>query len=551
MTVALLGLIAASIAAPPHTEPTPPLYIEGIGFVHSFAAINDTRSHGTVGDAFLSLNEVIQLNKGALLESQLSSAEQAQLFGPPGDVAFGTIDTDVITRITLERDLDDIVETIHGLQIAGLSDKPEPTIDLNGTRGLWADSSWVDFRNMVLENAAVAITVNQDAALFGTTVENVRFRNISQIGIQLNTSTDNEQTRLQVDRCDFLNVPTAVEINDGGQDRRGNLLMVDSSVRGGQRGLVANLGVGGELTVILDRTDIQGADLAIGLLRASAANTRRVSVSGLHLTAIGNTTGLQIDGAAGIADSLTLRMGDLGGSAHGLRAGSPGSALSATIEDGRVAGGIDLTTSTDSGLALRNLRLRQGSMNLGAGSGSIQVADTIFDRVNLATQGGAAVLVDASCLLAGSVQGLPSAPLTVQGSYVNGTTIGTDATVSGSLPAQQLGSMDVSPRPASIGTTVTLQSDLPPGLTGIWLFGFAETIPFIGPPPLHIYFWVSPPIFVTLPVFVRGTDTTPVPIPNNQRLLGSDFVIQMAVIADPGMTAPELSLPPGRLLPLR
>ena len=84
---------------------------------HSVAIVNDSRSHGAVGDNFLSLNEVILLNKRAITESQLSAAEKAQLTGAGADIAWA--DCSGVTLITAERDLDVVAGRLARILAAG------------------------------------------------------------------------------------------------------------------------------------------------------------------------------------------------------------------------------------------------------------------------------------------------------------------------------------------------------------------------------------------------------------------------------------------------
>ena len=109
--------------------------------LHSLALINDARSHGQVGDRYLSLNESIQLSNQTLPLSLLSADELRQINGF-GDIAFAEIDARVVPLVTLERDLDPILDTYHGYLLG--SSFGTATIDIGNTRGIRADSDFVD-----------------------------------------------------------------------------------------------------------------------------------------------------------------------------------------------------------------------------------------------------------------------------------------------------------------------------------------------------------------------------------------------------------------------
>ena len=138
-------LVGAALAGPSPTSPegaplaTPPAF-------HQIAFINDTLSHGTVGDPYLSLNEAIQLHNGTLTVAQLSTAEQLQVSLLPGsvttDVTWIDIDSEAIPTITLQQDLESVVNTPFGLFIRGAGGKV--TLDLSApgvTRGIHSTSS--------------------------------------------------------------------------------------------------------------------------------------------------------------------------------------------------------------------------------------------------------------------------------------------------------------------------------------------------------------------------------------------------------------------------
>ena len=517
---------------------------------HTVAMVNDPRSHGQVGDALLSLNEVILLNKRALNSTALSAQEAAQITGFGTDVATADIDFTVVPKITCERDFDSIENTAHGMIVTGSNGTP--TIDLAGTRGFLANSDFADFRNLVMENAAVAITLNQDSALFGTVVNNVTFRNISSTALLATMATSNAPTRLQVEESVFLSVPTAVEVFDTGANRIGSLWFIDSEIQGGTNGVVVHLGPGGALNVKIDTSTITGTQNGIVFDRPTAVDTRQLALSSLHLTVRGAATAFSFEGHASVADQLTLRMSDLAGQTNALRLWPVGTRLQATVEDGRLDGGAELLTGTGTGILAANLRMKNGSLVAGSNGAPVRITDTILEQVTTSTQGTARVTLDAARFMGGSVQGSVTAPLDVVGCHLGGATVGANAVVSGSLPAPQLGSMDVAPLQPRIGTSTTLQADLPPNLNGLWFFGLAETLPFYGPRPLHLYFWLQ--FVVVLPVAVTGQSQLVVPIPNDPTLTVSGldaWVVQLAVLPSPGLSAPPLSIPPGRRLVMR
>ncbi|MFY9344612.1 MAG: hypothetical protein WAT39_19120, partial [Planctomycetota bacterium] len=96
---------------------------------HAVAFVNDPLSHGTLGDAFLSLNEAIRLHNGQLALAALSPAEQAQLSLIPGtgsttDVTWIDIDAANTPVITVQQNLTPVLDTTFGLLIKGFGGRP-------------------------------------------------------------------------------------------------------------------------------------------------------------------------------------------------------------------------------------------------------------------------------------------------------------------------------------------------------------------------------------------------------------------------------------------
>src|SRR5688500_2501119 len=100
------------------------------------ANINDARSHGTVGDTLLSLDEAIQLANGTLLLTALSVAERGQLSGLSGVVARMEIRGATTPTIVIERVLSDVIGQHHShvhIEIVGIDGPAGPPVLDGGT----------------------------------------------------------------------------------------------------------------------------------------------------------------------------------------------------------------------------------------------------------------------------------------------------------------------------------------------------------------------------------------------------------------------------------
>lgn len=540
MMLSTISLLTLALGLPGGGSPLPT--------AHSIAIVNDTLSHGQVGDGKLSLNEVIQLNQRNLLMTQLSPLEQAQILGSGPDVAWADIDYAAAPQVTFERDLDPINDMPHGFVVS--SSNGRPVLLVGNTKGFEVNSNFCNFLGLEMSGGAKAITLNQTDTLYGTIIANVIFNGQTNTAVEVTLSQDNGATRIEIDDCQFLNVPTAIEVFDTGANRFGSLSVKNCDIQGGLLGVGVHLGPTGTLTVRLERVDITGTTNGIVLDRASATDSRAVNLTGVFVRVQGAATAFSFEGSSSAPDSVTLRMADFSGSRSSLRLWPLGTQLQAIVDDSRLSGPIEMLAGNSAlGIDAGNLRVSTASLSVGSTGAPLRITDSILDNVNASTLGNTSLQIDACRFVGGSLAGQASAGINVLGCYMGSATAGSHVSVSGSLPAPQLGSMDVTPLQVGLGGQLTLQSDLPPGLQGAWLFGVAETIPIIGPRPFHLYLFVS--AHVVLPVSARLQSSAVITVPVQSALIGWSFVTQLAVLPDPGTVAPILSLPPGRRATIR
>ncbi len=521
-----------------------PAIAQGPGPAHAQGMVNDPRSHGLVGDNFLSLNEAILLNNGTLQVTQLSQAEQQQINGF-GDIAFAAIDWFRVPKITLERDLEIIADTYHGFVISNTGGN-RPTIDLNGYQGFRCVSNVLnDFRGLVIRNGQYGIAVVQDNNTYGTLIQDVQFAALSQFGVSCSAPTASGRTRIRIERCTFSNLPVGVQIDDLGKDRTGSIDLADDLWIGGNVGLVVNMGEGGRTDFDLFNLETRGTGLGCAILRPSPSASRQLVIDARHLAMTGGQLGLQLQGHPSAHDQVSLRMLDVDGTQAALDVGPLGGQATIKILDSRTAGDVRVLGGGNvSQITCENLRAKAGNWTLGTVGAGLTIAESIFDTVAMQTTGAAGIQIDGSRFLGGSAIGTSAASILIQGCHLGGLSLGQFVQASGSLPAAQLGSADLTPRQVGLGAAVTLKADLPQGLAGIWLLGQLAFYPTdVG--AIRIYADYN--TLLGIPAVVRLQQTLPLSIPNDPALLGTPpWFMQLAVVPDPGLQAPALSLPPGR-----
>jgi hypothetical protein len=546
----LLGLCAAfPIGAAPAASGAPAF--------HAVARVTDTLSHGLVGDGLLSLNEAIQLHNGTLLWTQLSLGEQSEVQLIPGtgsalSIAWIDIDGSSVTTITVERDLDPILDTPFGLLIRGTNEPPVIDFSTPGLQhGLRAPANTLALQDLTFSGGPYGVDVTQTDVTghAGATCLRVRFENHGTFGLRVTANTAAAIGRVYLEDCTFVACGSGIVASETGVGRTSIFEARGVRMTGVATGLDVVLGAGGTARYSLDRLDIEATGHGVRLQRPVGAD-RSLLVESTHVR-LRATTGAVLPAVATGVTSVSLRMWDVrtaaGGSA--LQLGALGAAIHGDVEDSTFDGSIAVHAGGSTlPLALANLRCRNGNVSLGTSPAqALVVQESRFDACQLTSTGTGAIALHGCCVVGGSLVGSAAAPWLATDSHL--PTAGAFVQQTNGLPAPQLGSMTIAPEVVPVGGTVTLQADLPPGLFGVFVLGFTDPAPALLPRPLHVY--TQPALTVTVPGLWRLQQGHPWAIPNVPWYAGFDFTAQIAVLPDPGVQAPWLQLPPGRRFVLR
>ncbi|MBK8095921.1 MAG: hypothetical protein IPK26_02380 [Planctomycetes bacterium] len=516
---------------------------------HLIAYVDDPLSHGQVGDGLLSLNEAIQLHNGTLLATSLSIAEQNRVAIGPGsgsDVAWIDIDETVTPTITIERDLDLIIDSPQGLNIRGYAGRPVLDFTTSiGTFGIRSLNNLTRIEELVILGADIGIELTQSVSPFtvGCLVSNVRFEGQRIGAMQLNQGAPNLRGDLRMRGCEFVNTPFGLRIDETGLNGSNNLLFLRCTATNVDRALDVRLGAGGSSQYLLGQLRLAANVEAIRYVRPAGAN-RSVTFE---------ATSVELRGGGGFRwqgtgpTQATLRFFDVavnpGGSA--LSIGPLGSGFGGLLEDSTLDGGVAVAAGgATTALELWNVRARGGPWSLGSTGGqAVRLQEVRFDGVAITTTGSQAIDLQECCVVGGSIAGTASAPIACSASYLQ-PPAGPAVTVTGSRPAAQLGSFAVLPEVVAIGGPLTLQAALPPGLSGVFALGFSTDTPLLLARPIHVY--SDPGDTATIPGVWRLQQAFVFQIPNDPNLVSLDLTAQMVVLPDPGVAAPALTLPPGR-----
>jgi hypothetical protein len=514
---------------------------------HAVAIINDPRSHGQLGDNLLSLNEAILLHNRQLTTNQLSAAEQQQISFIGGDIAMADIDTSVVSTVTLERDLDPVLNMPHGLNVR--SSPTIGTIDIGNTNGFIVDSDFCDFRRLVIRGGAIAIRVAQRDTFYGSTFENVRFEGQTTCSVQVYLAQNDGETFLRFEDCTFVNIPTGVRIDDLASNRRGEISLRGCLFDGGNEGFVVNLGPGGNrYNCRLDRSTFQNQTAAgLVLRRVSALADRGVVLDLFDMVSHNVPIGVWVEGHATALTDAIVRMADLSGTAAAMYLGGSGTNTKITVHDAMFTGPLALAGRTT--LVLDNVRHSNGALAVDAAPGTtVNITQSAFSNVAATVAGGSAATFDTCRFDNVSMAGTATAPVTVRNSYSATLALGANATATGSIPNAQLGLTRIQRQQVAVGQTVDIDHDLPPGFFGIWMFGFGVDDPT---PVSGLRVYIAPGGLLFFPGVWRGQGRLPFPIPPVTALRGLNVVLQMIVGHDLGIRGPQMQLPPGGRVLLR
>jgi hypothetical protein len=519
---------------------------------HAVAFVNDPLSHGTLGDGLLSLNEAIRLHNGTLLFTQLSAAEQAQLSLIPGtgtttDVTWIDIDGSNTPVITIQQDLDPVIDTTFGLLIKGFGDRP--VLDFTGpglTRGLYSPSNALTLQDLVFLGGPYGVDVVQTdvTGQAGAAIDNVRFEQQAGFGVRVTATTTGGVGRLIVQECEFVGVPQAIVHDESGSNRTSIVELHDVVIGGALTGCEFVLGSGGTTRYTLDRVTIDASSSGVRLLRPGQAN-RPAYLEGPFVRIRAATCATIACSPGGAGTWAVLQAWDLKASPGGtaLQLGAPGDALFGELSELSLDGHVTIAAGGASmPLQLYNLRCRGGTASFATSPAqALTLLDSRFDNCAVATAGTGTVVAAGSCFVGGSTAGTAQAPLQLNGCHV--ASAGPHVQVTQLVPVPQLGSMSIAPEDPPLGGTVQLWCDLPAGCLGVFALGFTDPTPSLLP-SLHVYF--DPAVWVVLPGVCQLQQSLPWQAPSSPAYAGTDLVVHLVVLAPSGSPAPWLQLPPPR-----
>lgn len=519
---------------------------------HSIAFVTDPMSHGVVGDGLLSLNEAIQLHNGTLALAQLSAAEQLQTSLLPGsggttDVTWIEIDAELTPTITIEQDLDSIVNTPFGLFIRGSGGKP--VLDFGGagiTRGLHSTSANLILQDLHLKNGPYGLELQQPDVTGqpGCTLSGLILEDHTQFGLRVVGAVPNAIGRLILEDTRFDNIPSAIEFDETLSGRTTIFEARGLRVTGAVDALDLAIGGGGNARFTFDSVVIECSGTGIAL-DAPATGGRPTLIEGDH-TRVRAAVCAQIDGSDDAVTWMQCAMWNLlanaGGTAFEL--GGLGNQVYGDLNEFRCVGDVAIGTGgTVLPLQVRNMRSADGVVTFATtATQALDITESRFvDCVTDSVGSGPVAIVDSSFEGGSLGSASSSGALQASGCYIANAGVGVTATQA--LTQPHLGSMEVVPDDVAMGGSIQFQADLPPGLVCAFLLGNVPSAPPVVPAPYYVY--LDPLGFVFLPGLYSGQQTTSWTAPSLPQFRGYPLIVQAVVLPTSGVVAPALQFPPG------
>ncbi len=525
------------------------------------AHVNDPRSHGTLGDTALSLDEAIQLMNGTLEPASppLSAAELAQLEAAQGEplefVQIIEVDAQVTPGITIERQLTDIIG-VEDCEFEGVNG--QPLIDAgpsNVDEVLPARTNHFHCDNFAIRGGKAGVVYDATPHLHpgeAMHLHECTFFEQTEVGVRILVPAfpPGAIEPAELEHVDFDGLPIGVEVVDQGFSGDTDLTGVELHFHNCAVGLrfVVN-GSGGTVDAFIDGAEVHDATTAVQVARGAFADstlTATFTFGSFEAT----DAGFDVQGDLTGGSSLQLWHCDVSGGS-----GSGRYALHTWPSNGRTDLDVGETTfAGDVGLAagrfaqtmrIHNSRLLDGALAIDSTGPSPDVQWTVLENapVTVAATTNQPATFNECELIDSAVQDQTSSGVTTLARCVLiGSPVSANVVNQAPLPARWIGSASVEPSDPPIGSNLSLGVDLRPGTVGVWLIGAALSPP-LSLPPYRFYF--DPTAFASIAHAVRGQQTLLVTIPPDPALSGAAFYAGPAVLPEAGTAAPPLTLPRG------
>lgn len=526
------------------------------------ANVNDARSHGTVGDAFLSLDEAIQLANGSLAVGALSPQERAQLAGI-GTLAIIEVRAATTPVITLERELTPITGVPGGgvnVEINGIATAGSwPLVDAGTFNYAFAmRTNRAEVRGFVVRGGRVGVDADTTASVtlgVFAILADLSLSGQIEAGVRLRNPGDQSARRLlmKIRRSQFTTMPIGIDIRSdsdfGNTDVEGEWLSFFACTTCVD--LQSN-GLGGRHQWQGFRSDFLGCDYCIRLHRA-LGNDSEWLIRAVYGDYFARRTTFELNGSTTTGDVVFHH--------HQLNARGGLGSGDYVLLTRPIGGRFDLHASEnvyEGNFLIQSGRLSPRTFFHGNhfvnGTFTISTEGVRPDlQWNTFTATPLTVLASSTQSLVFNDSEFVRSPIndltragttTLSGCFLASSSTSANVAVQNSIPAQWIGRATVSPVDPPRGGFVDLDFALEPGTAGLWWIGLSEPRPTTTNYPYRYYLNIGTGFAV--PGLFVGQSRLRLPIPNLSYLKGVEFHAQPVVTPIGGQTyVPLASLPRG------
>lgn len=552
MTSALV-LVAATLAA---VSPSGPATKSAGPATTLTAHVDDARSHGVLGDGFLSLDEAIRLCNGTLTIAQLSVAEAAMVTGTGTVVDTVEMDPAVTPTITLEGSLTPITGQpgsfvhVHAMVVGHGHAATRVVVDGGAFGNVFT------LRTHRCEVAGLHVTSGQVAfdvqtSQGGTSealmarIEDCDMHGQTTAAVVLGASGA-DRSSVMLHHCEFHNLQRAILVDDHGV---GGFAMLHGmhchfeQVVTGCEAVVSSTG-GAMSMAMFDRTEFKRGQNFLRVQRATTGN-QQFMVRLLHCDI--STTGDAVD-VQGNAQGMTMVHHH-----HSTLAVNPGQKAlvvgpKTALFDvhgsevqfvGDVLVRCNLFTQR---VWQQNNVYRNGVVTFDCDGSLPNVAQNRYDNCQIVVPSTArSALRLRDCEVdGGSITGQSLlAPVSLQGCWRNAATTSGFVTETQVAGGRFLAQASVLPSDVDLGATFDLSSDAPPGVVVFWVLSLGIEQPNTTEEPFRYY---GEPLGAEVLWMTSGQSSIPMTMPNDPAFLAYEFYFAAATWSSLPY-GPQITLP--------
>jgi hypothetical protein len=524
------------------------------------AVVNDARSHGSLGDNTLSLDEAIRLVNGTLALSALSTAERAQVTG------IGTLAAIEVRHPGAPIALQSTLTPIDGVpggqldvQIRGVvNGSGAPVLDAGSlAHALWLRTNRAQVRDLVIRGGQIGIdadtTANFTLGVFALLTD-LQFSGQTVAGFRAHTPAGQagRKALAKLRRGTFTGLPTAIALASssdfGAIDVEGEWLQLTGCNVGID---LQSQALGGRHQWQGFRSDMTGGETCVRLRRA-LGNDSEWLIRAVYGDYFARRNAFDLEGATVDADTvfhhhqLNVR-GGLGASDYALLATPAGARFDLHSSENVFEGNILIRSGRLSRrMWFNGNRFTNGSVTISNDGARPDLQWNQFlacPLTVLSTNTQPVQLLDCELIRSPVTDLTRAGSVTLNRCYKADSPTSSNVVITAAAPAPWIGIATVAPNDPPRGSFVDLSLALQADTAAIWWIGVGEPRPVTTNYPFR--FFLSLPTAVSLPLLLTGTTRTRLPIPSQASISGIEFHAQPVVVAinQPWMT--PVTLPRG------